>query len=408
MLAGTTAARALFTCIVVSLVLMPGVAPAQLAGADLAIDKSDQPDPAVAGLPLTYTVTVENLGPGTASGVQLEDVLPLQVGFTSVTSSQGSCSQLLLVVTCSLGDLADQAVASVTIVVTPSGSGTLNNVAAVESQTLDPNPLNNLATETTTVGGGAGAGTDLAVEKADAPDPVAPGHDLTYAITVANVGGADASDVVLVDMLSAGVALASVATDDGSCSGLGLVVIHCNLGDLAGGDSATVRIVVRPGAESTISNIATVASASLETNLANNVSIATTSVNTTPGKNQLGNLGGARCTISGTSLNDKLVGTDGRDVICGLAGNDQMKGLGGNDLLLGGKGNDRANGGRDKDVLKGHAGKDKLRGAQKNDRLAGGPSNDGLNGGPGRDRLKGGKGKDRCKRGKGDKVGGCP
>jgi uncharacterized repeat protein (TIGR01451 family) len=417
MLAGRSAQHVFIAALVAVFASIPGVAPAQITSADLAVHKSDFPDPAAIGLPLTYTVTVENLGPGTATGVLLEDVLPLGVSFTSATPSQGSCSQLLLVVTCSLGALADQGEASVAIVVTPSGSGTLTNIAAAESQTLDPNPLNNLVTEATTVGGGTGQGTDLAVEKADAPDPVAPGHNLTYVITVANVGGSGASNVVMVDLLPVDVAIASVETDQGSCRGLTLVLVQCSLGNIAGGDSVTVRIAVRPGPESTIANIAAVASDTLETNLANNLSIANTTVNTSSGGGGGGSGGGggaggqgraAGCTILGTSLDDNLVGTQGDDVICGLAGKDTLKGLGGKDRLLGGKGNDRSNGGKDKDALMGHRGRDKLRGAQKSDRLSGGASNDRLNGGPGRDRLRGGKGKDRCKRGKGDKVGGCP
>lgn len=411
MLAGRSATHVLLAALVAVFASIPGVAPAQIAGADLAVQKSDLPDPAAIGLPLTYTVTVENLGPDTATGVLLEDILPLSVSFTSATPSQGSCSHLLLVVTCSLGALADQGAASVAIVVTPSGNGTLTNIAAAESQTLDLNPLNNLVTETTTVGGGTGSGTDLAVEKADAPDPVAPGQNLTYAITVANVGGAGASNVVLVDLLPLDVAITSANADQGSCAGLTLVLVTCNLGSISGGDSVTVTIVVRSGPESTISNIAAVASDTLETNLANNASIANTTVTTAPGGGGGGGASGqgrAGCTIMGTPLDDNLVGTEGDDVICGLAGKDTIKGRGGKDRILGGKGNDRANGGREKDALKGQAGKDKLRGAQKSDRVFGGASNDRLNGGPGRDRLKGGKGRDRCKAGKGDKVGGCP
>jgi uncharacterized repeat protein (TIGR01451 family) len=413
--AGRSAQHVLLAAFVAVFASIPGVAPAQIAGADLAVHKSDLPDPAAIGLPLTYTVTVENLGPGTATGVQLEDVLPLGVTFTSATPSQGSCSQLLVVVTCSLGTLADQQVASVAIIVTPSGSGTLTNIAAAESLNLDPNPLNNLVTETTTVGGGTGTGTDLAVEKADGPDPVAPGQNLTYTITVANVGGAGANNVVLVDLLPLDVSISSVTAEQGSCTGLTLVLVHCNLGSVQGGDSVTVTIVVRPGPESTISNIAMVASDTLETNLANNVSMASSTVNTSGAGGGGGGAGGtggqggrASCTILGTSLDDKLIGTEGDDVICGLAGNDTIKGRGGKDRILAGKGNDRANGGKDNDALMGHQGKDKLRGAQKSDRLFGAASNDRLNGGPGRDRLKGGKGRDRCKAGKRDKVGGCP
>jgi len=411
--------------LVAGMLIAPGIAPAQTAGADLSVDKSDAPDPATAGFPLTYTVTVDNDGPEPATDVQMEDVLPQSVSFVSATPTQGSCSQFLLVVTCALGALADEASASVVIVVTPSGSGTLNNVAAVESATLDPNPLNNLVTEATTVGGGAGPGTDLAVQKADAPDPVAPGSDLTYVVTVANAGGSAASGVALTDVLPLTASVVSVTTSSGSCTGPTLVVLTCNLGTLGAGGSATVTVVARFSAEGTVANVATVASSTEDTNVANNLVTEATTVSASAGGGGGGGGGGgagggpggggggggqglAACTIRGTSLDDKLSGTPGDDIICGMEGNDVMKGKGGKDVLIGGPGKDRGNGGKGKDTVKGQAGKDRLRGAQKGDRLAGGNARDRLNGGPGKDRLNGGKGKDRCKKGKGDKVRSCP
>ena len=41
--------------------------------ADLAVTKTDSPDPVTARANLTYTISVQNLGPGTASGVTLTD-----------------------------------------------------------------------------------------------------------------------------------------------------------------------------------------------------------------------------------------------------------------------------------------------------------------------------------------------
>ena len=46
--------------------------------ADLAISKTASPDPATAGLPLTYTLTVTNNGPDAAAGVRLIDRMPAE------------------------------------------------------------------------------------------------------------------------------------------------------------------------------------------------------------------------------------------------------------------------------------------------------------------------------------------
>src|SRR3989337_686536 len=59
--------------------------------ADLALTKTDNPDPAASGGDLLYTLLITNNGPNTATGVTLTDVLPASVTFQSATPSQGSC-----------------------------------------------------------------------------------------------------------------------------------------------------------------------------------------------------------------------------------------------------------------------------------------------------------------------------
>ena len=118
--------------------------------ADLAITKVDSSDPITAGSDLTYTLTVTNNGPNPASGVTVVDNLPAGVTLRSSTASQGSCSGTTNV-TCSLGDLASGASATVTIVVTTSTAGTLSNSASVSGNQPDPNSANNSATQQTTV-----------------------------------------------------------------------------------------------------------------------------------------------------------------------------------------------------------------------------------------------------------------
>ena len=60
--------------------------------ADLAITKSDSPDPVTVSQPLTYTLTVINHGPSAATGVTVTDPLPSTVTFVSASATQGSCS----------------------------------------------------------------------------------------------------------------------------------------------------------------------------------------------------------------------------------------------------------------------------------------------------------------------------
>src|SRR5207244_1963261 len=115
--------------------------------ADLAITKSESPNPVNAGQQATYTLTITNNGPNPAVNTMVTDVLPSQVTFVSATSNHGPTpTQAGGIVTASLGTMAPGDVATVTIIVmvnsnVPPGT-TLTNQASVSSNTPDSNPAN--------------------------------------------------------------------------------------------------------------------------------------------------------------------------------------------------------------------------------------------------------------------------
>lgn len=120
---------------------------------DLAITKSDSVDPTAAGGALTYTITVTNNGPSTATNVQMTDTLPAELSFTSGTSTVGTVSNVGNAVTANIGTLASGASATVTLNTTvgATATGTLSNTANVTSTETDTNTANNAATEPTTL-----------------------------------------------------------------------------------------------------------------------------------------------------------------------------------------------------------------------------------------------------------------
>jgi len=119
---------------------------------DLAITKTDSPDPVSVGALLTYTLTVTNTKGDTANNVVVTDSLPSAVTFVSVSSTKGSCSGTNPI-TCNLGTVAFNELVSIMIVVRPSNPGTITNTAVVTGREHEHDPSNNTASATTLVQG---------------------------------------------------------------------------------------------------------------------------------------------------------------------------------------------------------------------------------------------------------------
>jgi uncharacterized repeat protein (TIGR01451 family) len=125
----------------------------RLPSADLQIVKT-APSTGHVGQPLLYTITVTNNGPDNAVGVTVNDQLPKNAGFGSASASQGSCTVKpnKQSVSCNLGDLAANGMATVSIAVKPSSKGTITNTATVsDTSPTDPNTANNTSSATTMI-----------------------------------------------------------------------------------------------------------------------------------------------------------------------------------------------------------------------------------------------------------------
>jgi uncharacterized repeat protein (TIGR01451 family) len=114
---------------------------------DLAMAMVASPNPVRAGVSLTYSVAVSNLGSASATGVVVTDVLPATVVFLNASAS---CSNIGTV-TCNLGTLAPAQSAMITIVVAAYTAGQITNTATASSAQVDAAPANNTATTLTNV-----------------------------------------------------------------------------------------------------------------------------------------------------------------------------------------------------------------------------------------------------------------
>ncbi len=133
------------------LIISPIGASAAPGDADLALTKSDSPDPAAVGGTLTYTVGVQNLGPLAATDVVVTDPLSASdIAFVSASATIGTCQHQGKTVTCTLGTINAGSSATVTIIVEPKKTGILSNTAVVTSPD-DNTSANNQDTETTVV-----------------------------------------------------------------------------------------------------------------------------------------------------------------------------------------------------------------------------------------------------------------
>jgi uncharacterized repeat protein (TIGR01451 family) len=124
--------------------------PVVIATADLSITKTTTATQVPNGSTITYTITVTNNGPDTATNVVVSDNLPAGLQYVNASPSQGSCSGTDPF-TCTLGTLLNGASATISLqALVTATSGTVTNTATVTADTDDGTPGNNSSTSPAT------------------------------------------------------------------------------------------------------------------------------------------------------------------------------------------------------------------------------------------------------------------
>jgi uncharacterized repeat protein (TIGR01451 family) len=122
-------------------------------GANLIVDKIG-PASAKRGQNMTYQILVKNNGPDTANTVTVTDNLPKNAGYGAFTTTKGTCTlkPAKRLLTCALGNLANQQTVTITITVKPTDQNPVTNTVSVKAASPpDPDPTNNQDSVTTTV-----------------------------------------------------------------------------------------------------------------------------------------------------------------------------------------------------------------------------------------------------------------
>ncbi|GMN08355.1 hypothetical protein MTsPCn5_37440 [Croceitalea sp. MTPC5] len=240
--------------------------------ADLSISKTANTAAPNVGDTVIFTLTVNNLGPNSATGVALQDILP--VGYTLTTVNNGGSQAGNIATWTGLSVLANGGSISVTyeaVVNPPTGAVDeyLNQASITASDQFDPD--SDPTTDNTVDEDGNGQPDDDDEDALNLPPSIADlsltkivvdgdtspqvGTEISFEITVFNDGPSDADGVVVTDLLPSGFdfvlysATAGIYTES---TGIWLV------GDISSGGTETLVIDVLVNATGNYTNVAEV------------------------------------------------------------------------------------------------------------------------------------------------------
>ena len=210
--------------------------------------------PYFAGQSISYTLFVENLGPSTATSVQVTDT-PSNLSITNV--SGGGCASL----PCTIATLASGANVTISVTATITAAGAFDNTATVTATEPDPNTNNN--TDSIANGGTASPSADVSIDKTlTTVGPYSAGQSVTYTLFISNSGPSTATSIQVTDTPT-NLTITNV-------SGGGCAALPCTIASLGVGANVTITVTatINPGAS--FDNSATVTAAEFDPNTTNN------------------------------------------------------------------------------------------------------------------------------------------
>ncbi|MBC2933824.1 lectin-like domain-containing protein [Nocardioides sp. zg-1228] len=205
-----------------------------------------------AGEPVTFRVTVTNLGPQPGTGITISEDLPPGLTYLPGQSGgTGSYDPSTSIWT--IGALGVDETATFDFVLDTSAAGTFTNAVSLASVSpTDINSANNSDSATVAV---RTPNADLVIVKGVSPQEAVVDDTVTYTVTVLNRGPDPVGGVFVTDTGAEGVTLVEADPSQGTVD---LATRRWDVGRLASGQSATLTLTARLDSEGTKVNLATV------------------------------------------------------------------------------------------------------------------------------------------------------
>jgi uncharacterized repeat protein (TIGR01451 family)/fimbrial isopeptide formation D2 family protein len=258
------------------------------AAPDLLVSKDDGGTTTMAGGVVVYTISYSNIGSQDATAVVITETVPANSSFNPASSTGSwnclpdnsagsSCSQVIGNVNAGAPIATVDFAVTVDLPIAAAVTTLFNNVSIIDdgNNGADLDPSNNSGADTTPITSAA----DLQISKDDGGISVIPGGTVIYALTYTNVGGQDATAVVITETVAANSSFNPAASTAGwACTPDNSAASVCSIsvGNVAGnGGSGSVAFAV---------TVDTPLAAGV-TQLNNSASIAANGVDPTPGDN---------------------------------------------------------------------------------------------------------------------------
>jgi uncharacterized repeat protein (TIGR01451 family) len=227
-----------------------------------------------AGSFVTFTMTINNNGPGNGANIMLSDTLPAPL--ISFTTTQGACASVGTSFSCTLGGLLAGHSATVKVTVAAGSSAITNTATATLSDPVvtDTNTANNTAHSTTSINSNTGGQVSADVQVVGSSNNGGPavGSNVLFTWQIKNnTGNATAPNVTFEITLptSFNLVAGSLSTSMGGCAINGQT-LDCTTATLPGGQTMLVTYSVTPTLAGSFTSTGTATSGATDTQPSNN------------------------------------------------------------------------------------------------------------------------------------------